>query len=104
MDFEEIIMNIIINGGSARSHSMEAIHYAKIGNFPEARLSLIKAEDDLLMAHNVQTSLIQNEASGNKIEVSLLMVHAQDHLMNAITIKDIAQEFVDMYEKFFDNK
>ena len=28
------------------------------------------------------------------------MVHAQDHLMNAMTIKDMAKEFVDMYEEF----
>jgi len=28
------------------------------------------------------------------------MVHAQDHLMNAITLKDLASEFVDMYETF----
>jgi cellobiose PTS system EIIA component len=27
------------------------------------------------------------------------MVHAQDHLMNAITVIDMAREFVDLYEK-----
>jgi len=48
----------------------------------------------------MQTNLIHNEANGNKAEVSLLLVHAQDHLMNAITIKDMAKEFVDLYEKF----
>ena len=27
------------------------------------------------------------------------MIHAQDHLMNSITVKDLATEFVDLYEK-----
>ncbi|OUZ16436.1 hypothetical protein A5868_001357, partial [Enterococcus sp. 12F9_DIV0723] len=34
-----------------------------------------------------------------KSNISLLMVHAQDHLMNAITIKDLAIELVDILEK-----
>ena len=29
------------------------------------------------------------------------MVHAQDHLMNAITVKDMAEEFIDLYEKIY---
>lgn len=33
------------------------------------------------------------------MEVSVMMVHAQDHLMNAISIHDMASEFVDLYER-----
>jgi len=100
MDYQEIIFKIIVNGGDARSHSMEAIQYAKLGKIAQARDSIIKANDNLGEAHKVQTKLIQDEAAGKSMEVNLLMVHAQDHLMNAITIRDMAQEFVDMYEKF----
>ena len=31
--------------------------------------------------------------------LSLLMVHGQDHLMNAITFLDMAKEMVDVYRK-----
>jgi PTS system cellobiose-specific IIA component len=44
--------------------------------------------------------LIQEEAAGKQSEVTLLMVHAQDHLMNTMTIRDLAAEFVDLYETF----
>lgn len=27
------------------------------------------------------------------------MIHAQDHLMNAMTMKDLATEIVELYEK-----
>ncbi|STY42998.1 Lactose-specific phosphotransferase enzyme IIA component [Listeria grayi] len=55
------------------------------------------ADDALLEAHHSQTALIQGEARGDRTEVSLLLVHAQDHLMNAITFKDLAKEIVELY-------
>lgn len=100
MDNQEIILKIIVSGGNARSSAMEAIRLAKEGNINGAREAIAKANDELSEAHLVQTKLIQDEARGDRKEVSLLMVHAQDHLMNAITVKDLAQEFIDMYEKF----
>ena len=35
-------------------------------------------------AHAFQTKLITEEASGNSVEVNVLLIHAQDHLMNAM--------------------
>ncbi|AGT31657.1 hypothetical protein M493_06825 [Geobacillus genomosp. 3] len=49
-------------------------------------------------AHELQTSLLQQEAGGQSTAVTLLMVHAQDHLMTAIAVKELAAEFVDLYE------
>lgn len=100
MNYEEIIMKLIVNGGNARSKAMEAIQYAKSGDIEKARELHQEACNELNKAHEVQTELIQEEAGGNSVTVTLLMVHAQDHLMNAITVKDLAQEFIDMYEKF----
>lgn len=77
---------------------MEAIAAAKQGNFTQAREKLKEAGEALNEAHHFQTTLIQNEVRGQKFEMSLLMVHAQDHLMNAITVKDLAGEVVDLYE------
>lgn len=99
MEYENIVMNIIVNGGNARSHAMTAIQLAKSGKIEEARKEIEEAEKELAKAHEVQTQLIQDEAAGNAKEVTLLMVHAQDHLMNAITVKDLAQEFIDIYER-----
>lgn len=78
---------------------MEAIYEAKEGKFDEARASLKKAGEELVQAHHVQTKALQNEinGSGEKKPVSLLEVHGQDHLMNAMTVKDLATEFVDLY-------
>jgi PTS system cellobiose-specific IIA component len=96
--YEEIVFQIILHGGNGRSHAMEAIAAAKRGDFAEARKQLQKAAEELHAAHHIQTELIQNEAKGQKENVTLLMVHAQDHLMNAITVKELASEFVELYE------
>ncbi|MBO0577500.1 PTS lactose/cellobiose transporter subunit IIA, partial [Clostridium botulinum] len=33
----------------------------------------------------------------NKAEISLLLIHAQDHLMTTMTLKDLAIELVEVY-------
>jgi PTS system cellobiose-specific IIA component len=95
---EEVVFQVILHGGNGKSCAMEAIAAAKQGDFAEARAKLTEASNALNEAHHIQTSLIQNEIRGEKTELSLLMIHAQDHLMNAITVKDLASEFVDLYE------
>lgn len=95
---EQTIFQIILHGGNGRSAAMEAIAAAKQGDFSQAREKLKEAGEALSEAHHIQTSLIQAEVRGEKTEVSLLMIHAQDHLMNAMTMKDLASEMVDLYE------
>ena len=97
-DIQQIIMQIIVYSGDARTKAMEAIKNAKKGKIQEARELLIASDEEFSKAHCFQTDLIQKEAAGEDIGISLLMIHAQDHLMNAMTIKGIAKEFVDLYE------
>lgn len=99
MNYQEVVLQLILHGGNARSFAMEAISYAKAGEIEKAKKGIKEAAAALNEAHKIQTDLIQKEAAGEQMELNLLMIHAQDHLMNAITIKDLASEFVDMYEK-----
>ncbi|MEG0297158.1 MAG: PTS lactose/cellobiose transporter subunit IIA [Clostridium sp.] len=94
---EEIIMNLIMHSGEARSYAMEAIDLAKNSKIDEAKELIEKASQQLGHAHHSQTTLIQNEAAGNKAEVSLLLVHAQDHLMTSMVVKDLANEIIEIY-------
>jgi PTS system cellobiose-specific IIA component len=96
MDSEQIIFTIIMHAGDARSHALEALRYAREHNFIEAEASMAKAKTDLLGAHQIQTELLQAEAGGKKQEISLLLIHAQDHLMTAILAKDLIEEIIFM--------
>lgn len=96
---EQIVISLIVNSGSARSSAIEAIQYAKAGDFAKAEESLQQARETVNEAHHSQTELIQGEIRGEKSPLSLLMVHAQDHLMTALVVIDLAQEFIDLYKK-----
>ncbi len=99
MNMETIVFSLIAHSGEGRSLCIEAISKAKAGDFEQARGLLDAADEKIAQAHKSQTKLIQSEADGEKTEVSLLLIHAQDHLMNAITISQMAKEFVDLYVK-----
>ena len=91
---EQIVINLIVNSGSARSSAIEAIQYAKAGDLDKADESLQTAKETVNEAHHAQTELIQAEIRGEKAPLNLLMVHAQDHLMTAITVKELASELI----------
>ena len=78
---------------------MEAIDLARGGQFAEARQALDKAIKGMIETHEVQTDLIREEITGEGHPVSLLMVHAQDHLNLALIMRDIAEEMIRIYER-----
>lgn len=95
----EAIMGLIMHSGNAKSDAMEAIYAAKSGDFQLAEEKMKLAEESLVLAHQSQTELLTKEAQGEHITVTLLTVHSQDHLMNAITFKDLAIEMIDVYRR-----
>ncbi|MTE25076.1 PTS cellobiose transporter subunit IIA, partial [Microbacterium sp. ZXX196] len=46
--------------------------------------------------HHFQTQLIQAEAGGVDFDIPIILIHAQDHLMTAMTLKDLAREIVEL--------
>ena len=99
MDKIELAMGLIAGAGDSRSYCMEAIDEARDGNFDQARELLKNAVEAMIETHEVQTGLIRNEMEGREEAVSLLMVHAQDHLNLALITRDIAEEFITLYER-----
>ena len=93
----DVAMGLI--AGDARSSCMEAIELAKEGKFQEAREALTRADDSMVAAHETQTQLIRDEMSGESEGVSLLMVHAQDHLNLALVMRDVAEEFIQIHQR-----
>ena len=96
----EVTFGIICNAGEGRSLAMEAMALAREENdFEGAREKLVKAKETLNEAHHFQTDLIQREAGGEKFDINVLLIHSQDHLMNAMTVIQLAEEIVALHEK-----
>ncbi len=99
MDTQEIAMMLIMNSGTARSFAMESMEAARKQEFEKAEQLLAEAKEALSEAHKTQTELIQSEAKGEKPELSILLIHAQDHLMTSILAKDMAKEIIYLHKE-----
>jgi PTS system cellobiose-specific IIA component len=95
----EAVMGLIMYGGNAKSDAMEAIAAAKKGDFELADQKIADAEASLVEAHHSQTGMLTQEAQGDHVEVTLLTVHSQDHLMTAIAFTDLAKEIIELYRR-----
>ncbi|MCL2676750.1 MAG: PTS lactose/cellobiose transporter subunit IIA [Streptococcaceae bacterium] len=98
-EYMTIVMGLIMHGGNAKGLAFTAIQEAKEGKFDEAEKLLKESNKELLEAHHTQTEMLTQEAQGQKTEINLYMVHAQDHLMNAITFKDLATEIIEQEKR-----
>lgn len=97
MKDEDVVMKLIVPSGAARSAAIEALKAAREGNFAHADELIAQAREQILVAHECQSEVIREELNAdpdNKTPVSLVMVHGQDHLMNAITICDLAEQVI----------
>lgn len=102
MDIENVVMELVVNGGNAKSKALEAVAAAAKHDFKLADELIKECEEALNNAHKFQTDLIQKEINnGKKTEVSLIMIHGQDHLMNAITVRDLAIQMIEMYKVIY---
>ncbi|WP_080146487.1 PTS lactose/cellobiose transporter subunit IIA [Marinilactibacillus piezotolerans] len=93
----EVAFQIILFAGNGKSSAMEAIYEAKEGKFEAADDKLREANEELGKAHQHQTKLLQNEARGEGQSLNIILVHSQDHLMTAMTVRDLAIEIVELY-------
>ena len=99
MDMELDCFKIISSVGEAKSDYINAITYAKKGDFEKAEESIKHGDECALNGHKVHAELIAKEAGGEKVETSMLLMHAEDQLLGAETVKLLAEEIIDLYKK-----
>lgn len=95
---EEISMIIIANSGAARSNAFQALDEAKHGKFNEAEELLNSAEDYLQLAHESHRELLKMDSKGEVEKISVLLAHAQDHLMSSTLAKELMKELIILYK------
>ena len=98
-ELELVAFEIISNVGMGKSLAIEAIRSARGGNYEEAEKKIQESKEFLVQGHHAHASLIQKEAAGEKLEFSLIIMHAEDQLISAETIKDLAIEMIEMHKE-----
>jgi PTS system cellobiose-specific IIA component len=99
MSDSNVAMEIIVGAGDSTAYSIEAIEHAREGRINDAWESLKNAASAMVDSHRIQTQVIRNEMEGKGEGLSVLMVHAQDHLSTASIMRDFAEEFINLYER-----
>ncbi|NTV78000.1 MAG: PTS lactose/cellobiose transporter subunit IIA [Clostridiales bacterium] len=97
-ELELICFEIISSVGAARSSFIEAIQAVKSGNRQEAERLMEDGKEMLKAGHGSHGKLIQKEAAGEKTELSLILVHAEDQMMSAEILEIMAREYIELYK------
>ena len=98
---EEISMigfEIVATAGDAMTDLLHALD-AREGDFAKAEELQKSAYDALIEAHNIQTGILSKEAGGSEMDVTFIMVHAQDTLMTTMMLEKQAKFMIDEYKR-----
>lgn len=98
-DLEMICFQIISHAGAAKSNYIEAMASARKGDYDKANKLITEGVDEYRKAHKTHSSLISKEASGEKVEVGLLLMHAEDQLITSEVIKLMAEENIQLIKE-----
>lgn len=98
---ESTVMELLIYAGQARSDAMEAIRASRQKSWDKAEQLMESSETACREAHKIQTALIGQDEGCGKINVNLILVHAQDHLMTAMLCQDLAKEIISLRKEVF---
>ncbi|WP_373599694.1 PTS lactose/cellobiose transporter subunit IIA [Paraclostridium bifermentans] len=104
MNYQDKILKVIIHAGNAKSHIYEALHWAKKNDFKKCDEYMEKANEEILEAQKIQTGLINKDADGKNVEISMLLIHSQDHLMTCLSERNLVKEIIDLRKEINTNK
>ena len=93
-------MQLILHSGTGRSMVIEAVKdMLEDSDVEKARQRIEEAGKEIGKAHDIQTAMMSAECDGKETEKSILLIHAQDHFMTALAVRDMAKLMTDLYEK-----
>lgn len=99
IDLEEMSLEIITNVGTARSMYVEAVEAAKAGNFEEAHNLVAEGEKIFINGHHAHTDLVNAKVGVEDLQCMFLVMHAEDQLMSAETLKIVCDQLIDLLEQ-----
>lgn len=97
----EKIMTGVAVAGAAKSLGKEALAKANEGDFEEARKLFLEAKKQFVEVHGCHFDFIQKEASGEKVDLCLLLIHMEDHIMTTSLFLDSLEDQINLIERVY---
>lgn len=88
---------IIAQVGTAKSCYVNAVKAAKEGDLEKAQSLIDEGDEAYNGGHEVHMGLLQRTAQGEKLEFTILLLHAEDQMASAETCRLMADDFMDVY-------
>ena len=73
----------------------------KKGDFDLAKAKIKEGDQEFVKDMKHYAGLIQKEANGEKVVPNILLMHAEDQLMSAETIKMMALEIIKLNQRLY---
>ncbi|WP_342275580.1 PTS lactose/cellobiose transporter subunit IIA [Spiroplasma endosymbiont of Cantharis lateralis] len=98
INWENISMEMISCIGTSKSNAIRAIRSAKVKEFNTANKLMQEAELEMTKAHNLHFDIVSREANGEKLDLKLIFIHAEDQMLTTQAIIDLGKEMIEMYK------
>ena len=98
-EMEQVLFQLILHAGSARSYAKEAGQFAQESDWEAAEKALTDANNEQNEAHKINTTIITKAARGEEIEMSVLLIHALDLLMLAWSEIDYTEQYLQVLKR-----
>lgn len=95
---EKIMMGVAI-ARTAKFLGKEALSQANQGNFEKARELYLEAKKSFVEVHGSHFDLIQKESSGERVDICLLLIHTEDHIMTTGLFLDTLEDQINLIER-----
>lgn len=90
---------LVAYAGDARTAALHALDAAEAGDFTTAEEKVKEAQNDINDAHNQQSKILSEEAGGENMDVTFIMVHGQDTLMTTMLLIDETKYLIRMLKR-----
>lgn len=98
-DMQMIAFQIIAQIGESRTQYMMALDHAKKGDFTLAHEAIASGKENHTKASTLHLDLVQQEAKGEDLPFSLILMHAEDQMLTNEAFKTMAEEFTLLREE-----
>lgn len=78
---------------------MEAIGAAEQDDYDKAKALMAEGDSCFHEGHRIHAQLITKEANQEKLDIRLLLIHAEDQMMAAETVQILAEKFIHLHER-----
>lgn len=98
-NYVSVAFQIILHAGNSKALIMEAVNMAEEGfSYEEVEAKVRESEKELNLAHQEHSKILADFANGGHIDLTLLLTHAQDHLMSTQTILDLSEKIIKLFQ------